>query len=97
MKTTWDEDFFKSTTLNEHGNLIKAGRPKVNDEDEDEDGKKKKKKEDEELMAKAPGAGERRLGNPRTDNERLKRHFGKNSKNHSTKDLPPRGTGLKNG
>jgi len=35
--------------------------------------------------------GERRMGNPRTDAERRKRHLAK----FGTTKLPPRGTGLK--
>jgi len=35
----------------------------------------------------------RRNGRPRSDQERLKRHFGRDWRKHSTKDLPPRGTG----
>lgn len=42
-----------------------------------------------------PGAGTRRKGNPRSDTERLKRHFGKNWKKHKISDLPKRGTGLR--
>ena len=41
------------------------------------------------------GAGARRMGRPRTNTERLKRHFGNNWKKHSTGELPPRGTGLR--
>jgi len=44
---------------------------------------------------KAPGAGARRGGKPRTDKERLKRHFGKDWKKHKVSELPKRGTGLK--
>ena len=40
-------------------------------------------------------AGQRRGGKPRTDQERLQRHFGKNAGKHTVKDLPKRGTGLK--
>ena len=30
-------------------------------------------------------------GRPRSDRERLKRHFGKNWRKHSVSELPPRG------
>ena len=43
----------------------------------------------------APGAGSRRAGNLRSNEERLKRHFGKNWKKHKVSELPKRGTGLK--
>ena len=35
----------------------------------------------------------RRNGRPRTNIERLKRHFGKNWRKHKVSELPPRGTG----
>lgn len=41
------------------------------------------------------GAGGRRYGNPRSDIERLQRHFGSDWVNHDVSELPPRGTGLK--
>lgn len=37
--------------------------------------------------------GQRRYGNPRTDEERRKRH----QQIHGTSKLPPRGTGLRRG
>jgi len=39
--------------------------------------------------------GRRRRGYPRTDIERLQRHFGKDWWLHDVSELPPRGTGLK--
>ena len=48
---------------------------------------------------RGPGAGGGRKGNPRTDDERLKNHQKTYPKDKakSTKDLPPRGTGLGKG
>ena len=43
----------------------------------------------------APGAGPRRYGHPRSDIERLQRHFGKDWTRHDVSELPPRGTGLR--
>jgi len=40
-----------------------------------------------------PGPGPRRYGRPRSDIERLKRHFGPDWRNHTVDELPPRGTG----
>ena len=37
----------------------------------------------------------RRRGRPRSNIERLKRHFGSSWKKHKVSELPPRGTGLK--
>ena len=50
---------------------------------------------------KSPGAGERRQGQPRSDIERMVRHYGKTEylnrgcdKRPERCPLPPRGTGL---
>jgi len=50
---------------------------------------------------KSPGAGERRLGQPRSNTERIIRHYGKTEylnrgcdKRPERCPLPPRGTGL---
>ncbi len=40
-----------------------------------------------------PGPGRRGYGRPRSDIERLKRHFGPDWRNHTVDELPPRGTG----
>ena len=37
------------------------------------------------------GLGQRRFGQPKTDLERLKTHFGKNWKKHKVSELPRRG------
>jgi len=42
-------------------------------------------------MEKSSEAGDRRMGNPRTDEERRERH----RERYGTEELPPRGTGLK--
>ena len=42
-------------------------------------------------MKKPPAKG--RSGKPRSNTERLKRHFGKNWKKHKISELPKRGTG----
>lgn len=42
----------------------------------------------------APNAGRRRQGLSRTNNERLKRHFGSSWRKHKISELPPRGSGL---
>lgn len=42
-------------------------------------------------------AKERGQGDPRTDEERLKEHFGPDWQNHDVTELPERGSGLERG
>ena len=42
-------------------------------------------------------AKERRGGDPRSDEERLREHFGADWQKHAVSELPPRRTGLRTG